>query len=566
MRIPHFAAFLLALSLPAGAADLPFPLTPLAEPGDGLLLSPEAQGLLALADPTVEHARLVGAVLPDGSIVDLDVERIPHARSAQDIRLDGVPVPSTLEATAASLWGGTVAGDPSSEVFLALSLAGCRGWIRREGELVHLLADRGPAPDWSMSRVRMITERELVRLGATLGEFCQVDPNVLAEAGRELAGTTYSAELGTAPPRLCRVAIETDWQFYQLFGDLGAAEAYTDALFAAANERYVAQANTILEIAYLGLHSNSNDGWSTPDSGGGAGAMLDEFRGAWLGNVPNNAQLSHFWSGANLGGGVAWLNGICNSSLAFAVSGNMAGNVPFPVTQGPLTWDFVVFTHEQGHQFGTPHTHDFCPTPLDQCAPSGYFGTCQTSQQCISNGTIMSYCHLCSGGMSNITTWFHPEVQNLITLAASVCVPEACTADVTYCSATANSTGSPAWIDRHGSTSVAANDLVLDVASAIPGQFGVFFYGPEQASVPFGNGLRCVGAGSLGLFRFTPPVLGDLFGDASYAVDLTTAPANAGAGRIDPFSTWNFQFWYRDPAAGGAGFNLSNALQLHFCP
>jgi hypothetical protein len=31
-----------------------------------------------------------------------------------------------------------------------------------------------------------------------------------------------------------------------------------------------------------------------------------------------------------------------------------------------------------------------------------------------------------------------------------------------------------------------------------------------------------------------------------------------------PGSSWNFQFWYRDPQAGGARFNLSNALHVDF--
>jgi hypothetical protein len=27
----------------------------------------------------------------------------------------------------------------------------------------------------------------------------------------------------------------------------------------------------------------------------------------------------------------------------------------------------------------------------------------------------------------------------------------------------------------------------------------------------------------------------------------------------------NFQFWFRDPAGGPAGFNLTNALKITFC-
>jgi hypothetical protein len=31
-----------------------------------------------------------------------------------------------------------------------------------------------------------------------------------------------------------------------------------------------------------------------------------------------------------------------------------------------------------------------------------------------------------------------------------------------------------------------------------------------------------------------------------------------------PGSAWNVQFWYRNPAAGGTGFNLSDALHVDF--
>jgi hypothetical protein len=33
-----------------------------------------------------------------------------------------------------------------------------------------------------------------------------------------------------------------------------------------------------------------------------------------------------------------------------------------------------------------------------------------------------------------------------------------------------------------------------------------------------------------------------------------------------PASTWLFQFWYRNPAAGYPNFNLSDALRVQFAP
>jgi len=235
--------------------------------------------------------------------------------------------------------------------------------------------------------------------------------------------------------------------------------------------------------------------------------------------------------------------------------------MPFPVQQGPLTWDFFVFAHETGHNFGSPHTHDFCP-PLDQCAAPG---PCHTNQICTDQGTNMSYCHGCPGGMNNITTYFHPVVAALMReRAKSSCLPSACEIGRTFCSAAPNSTGSGALMALDGTTSVSAQDLALQVFGAAPVQFGLFFYGPERAEVPFGDGFLCIGGGNVGLFRFDPPSMTDGFGDASHLVDFTQPPAGSGPGALVVGSEWHFQFWYRD--TGGAGFNLSNALTLDICP
>lgn len=141
--------------------------------------------------------------------------------------------------------------------------------------------------------------------------------------------------------------------------------------------------------------------------------MLNEFVSAWAGNVPAGAVLGHFISGAGLGGGIAYLGALCDTSqqFCFAVSGNLGGNVPFPITVSPLNWDFMVVAHETGHNFNGPHTHD---VGIDNCAGGS----------CITNGTIMSYCHQCPGGLSNITTYFDvPVMVPIMSAHASNCLP-----------------------------------------------------------------------------------------------------------------------------------------------
>lgn len=132
-----------------------------------------------------------------------------------------------------------------------------------------------------------------------------------------------------------------------------------------------------------------------------------------------------------------------------------------------------------------------------------------------------------------------------------------------YCVAAPNSQGPGATLSTTGTASLAANDLVLHASGAIPGQFGLFYYGPNAIQVPFGDGLRCVGGGA---FRLNPPGAADGVGHIFRPLDLTQFPASSGPGAITAGSRWFFQLWYRDPAAAASGYNLSNGLDITFCP
>ena len=129
-----------------------------------------------------------------------------------------------------------------------------------------------------------------------------------------------------------------------------------------------------------------------------------------------------------------------------------------------------------------------------------------------------------------------------------------------YCKSVVNSTGLPAAIGATGSFSLAQNDLTLTVSGLPLQQFGIFFYGMHQTELPFGDGLLCL---SNPIFRLSPVPSGQT-GASTFLMDYTQPPEQAA--EITTGSTWNFQFWYRDPAAGLGGFNLTAALQISFCP
>ncbi|MCP3914876.1 MAG: DNRLRE domain-containing protein [bacterium] len=130
-----------------------------------------------------------------------------------------------------------------------------------------------------------------------------------------------------------------------------------------------------------------------------------------------------------------------------------------------------------------------------------------------------------------------------------------CVASLAYCPAATNSTGQRAELAHEGSVSLAANDLTLVATKAVPHQAGVFFFGDSRDALPLGNGTLCVGGP---LQRILPATQLDANGAASVELDLGALPFDAN-------TTWNFQFWFRDPPAGGAGSDTSNGLEIRFC-
>lgn len=131
-----------------------------------------------------------------------------------------------------------------------------------------------------------------------------------------------------------------------------------------------------------------------------------------------------------------------------------------------------------------------------------------------------------------------------------------------YCEAVPNSSGQAAKIGWSGLLSINSNNFILNVEGAPVGQAAQFFYGFNQVALPFGDGLRCVGGSLHRLSTFTL----NSAGEGSQQLDFTQLPASSGPGQIHPDESWNFQCFFRDPIAGGAGSNYSDALSVFFLP
>ena len=177
-------------------------------------------------------------------------------------------------------------------------------------------------------------------------------------------------------------------------GTTAGVQQYIADLMAGANIIYEKEIDTHLEVSGM-LQTNRYD------SSGNTSQALDVLRNARMGsNFPAGANIVHALLGRQLGGGIAYLNALCNTNIGFGVSAGIVG--AYEVGPNAMVWDIVVFTHELGHNFGTGHTHEYSPA-VDSCG----------STQCGGGGlpnngaaTLMGYCHLCSGGTNNVAPSF----------------------------------------------------------------------------------------------------------------------------------------------------------------
>lgn len=131
-----------------------------------------------------------------------------------------------------------------------------------------------------------------------------------------------------------------------------------------------------------------------------------------------------------------------------------------------------------------------------------------------------------------------------------------------------NSTGSGAGLVAVGSTSVAADDMLLVASGCPPGNSGLYFMGTSTFPPVFvADGLGCTG----GLFRYFPSVV-----DGAGTFVLANPVASAPPGTIVPGDTRHYQAWTRDVLCGPPpapclspcvqGSNLSRGLTVTFSP
>lgn len=369
----------------------------------------------ARALPHNASLRLTGVAVAGSkrSPAELELQKMVVIADRATLAIDGgQPVPLRSSRT----WlTGRVVGEPGSRVTVAVGKDGeLRGLVRGSDGLRTLRATAEGG--LSMQAAADDTRR---------GEFaCGNDASLTPPPLPADRGQTPVLRGVPVGGFTARVALETDYEYFAMFGNVDDATAYAADLIAFASTIYQAEADTALGLVSLSLWTSSDDPWVQS----GSSCRLSEFGAYWNENNGGvDRTLAHFLSGASLGGGIAWVGVLCQGAFNtgascpgmaasglyggdYGVTGNLSG--AFDMANPQSVWDIVATAHEIGHNFSSPHTHCYAgidgnPDDIDQCY--GSQAGCYAGPASLpgpagqGSGTLMSYCHLQGGGMSNIS-------------------------------------------------------------------------------------------------------------------------------------------------------------------
>ncbi|MFM8431539.1 MAG: zinc-dependent metalloprotease, partial [Bacteroidota bacterium] len=282
------------------------------------------------------------------------------------------------------------------------------------GKLHGLIVEEGS--QWEIAAIEEENGKYLFRKSESSGSISGFSCGILEVPGRKMTEIDNNTQ-GIAC-KTVKVSLECDYKIFRDFQQNAVATAdYISALMNQVSALYQSE-NIDLQIQEIKVWT-SDDPYSSIST---AGELLTAFRTTKGSNF--NGTLSHFLTTRSIGGGMAFLDVLCNKDYAHGVSSILTffNNAP------SYSWSVEVLAHELGHNFGSNHTHwcgwqraDGTTGPLDNCYSSD--GGCSPGPTPQNGGTIMSYCHLTTQGI-NFSKGFGTEPGSVIRerLTNSTCI------------------------------------------------------------------------------------------------------------------------------------------------
>jgi hypothetical protein len=367
---------------------------------------------LAAIAPAPLAVRLGGVLdAAGGRPLELDLDEFRVALPDARLVVHGAGGRVTEQALPAVRYlRGPVVGEPGARAVVAVGGGVApRGLVFRPDGVARLVRDG----------TRGFLLSAPVRNGpAAQGFRCETADGPPAAAPEELvAARKPERPAGEGSTYAARVALETDHEYFLLFGDAAVAATYALDLIGYLSTIYAAETDTDLLVPYLSLWTTPDDPWVAT----GSSQALQEFRSYWIANRTGVSRtIAHQLSGRDSGGGIAYVGALCSSSSGYGYTGSLGGSFD---PQNPQTvWDSMAVAHEIGHNFNSPHTHCYNglggeADPIDGCYNTSggcYAGTLGLPGVGTVIGgstddhpaTIMSYCHLRPGNYANVTLTF----------------------------------------------------------------------------------------------------------------------------------------------------------------
>ncbi len=344
---------------------------------------------------------------------------------------------------------GEVVGQPGSRVFLVVPEEGSMKGIIQIGGTIWVLDTPvlGPKKTLGMPYTQKLDPNVAFRhrsfsCATQHAKKPHITPQGLPSIG--LSSGSQASVSASSTPYVARIAIETDFELTQLLGNTTAVQQYIGNLLGYISTIYQAEINVSFQIGDVFLYPTASDPWVQT----GIDCMLNEFGDYWnktQNRISVNRTVAHFISGKEFGeGGLAWLDVLCQSASGgfntsascsgMASSGRYGGDYgvstglegTFNASNPQVVWDSVVVAHEIGHNFGSSHSHCYANVggngnDVDHCYGSEegcYSGTTALpglgsvtgGTPGAGNGTLMSYCHTQSPGMSNLSMTFGQRI------------------------------------------------------------------------------------------------------------------------------------------------------------
>ncbi|KAL7518100.1 hypothetical protein ACHAWX_002956 [Stephanocyclus meneghinianus] len=210
------------------------------------------------------------------------------------------------------------------------------------------------------------------------------------------------------------ISIEVDAEFIELQGGPVEAIEYINFLVSAANLVFEHEVDAHLNVVHV-AETDMFDGERDAKEALKLMRMYYTLKSNSTENQSksNTFRLRHAVLGRYLGGGIAFIDSVCDEDWGFGVTSDISGNLKS--VDDNVLFDFFIFIHEVGHSLGSGHTFDAYDPPVDSCGPCSTPGSNVTVDGLPreSSATIMSYCNFCDGGLSNIALTLGGEWRGL---------------------------------------------------------------------------------------------------------------------------------------------------------